>query len=201
MSSLLAGLAAGLAIAASPGPISFLTVRRTLERGWSSGLASGFGVATADAIYAALAAFGVAAVTSVLNGQRRWFELVGGLALVLLGARSALRPPALGSDAAPAGPAGLATMYVSMVGLTLANPPTILSFAAVFAGLGLVAPYPLLLVVGVMLGSALWWLLVTGVAALVRRRIEPIARWIALGSGLLVAGFGAAAILTALFKN
>ena len=200
MSSLLAGLAIGLAIAASPGPISFLTVRRTLERGWPSGLASGLGVATADAAYAALAAFGVAAVTSVLVGQRRWFELVGGLALMLLGGRSALRPPTIRSDEAP-GPANLAAMYASMVGLTLANPPTILSFAAVFAGLGLVARYPLLLVAGVMLGSALWWLLLTGAVALVRRRIEPVARWIALGSGLLVAGFGAAAIVTVLFKS
>jgi hypothetical protein len=52
-----------------------------------------------------------------------------------------------------------------------------------------------------MLGSALWWLLLTGAVALVRRRIEPVARWIALGSGLLVAGFGAAAIVTVLFKS
>jgi len=123
-----------------------------------------------------------------------------GLATLLLANPAGLRPPTIRSDEAP-GPANLAAMYASMVGLTLANPPTILSFAAVFAGLGLVARYPLLLAAGVMLGSALWWLLLTGAVALVRRRIEPVARWIALGSGLLVAGFGAAAIVTVLFKS
>ncbi len=198
MSSLAAGLAIGLAIAASPGPMFFLTVRRTLERGWTTGLVSGLGVATADATYAALAAFGVAAVTALLVGQRRWFELAGGAALILIGARSALRAPRPGSETRPPGSAGLAAAYASMFGLTLANPSTILSFAAVFAGLSLVARSPLLLVLGVMLGSALWWLVLTAAVRLVRRRIEPVARWIAIVSGLLVAALGAASILAAI---
>src|SRR5437868_5331600 len=75
------GFLVGLAIAASPGPMFFLVLRRTLARGWRSGLVSGFGVATGDATYAALAAFGVAAVTNILVGQRRWI----GLAFVRIG--------------------------------------------------------------------------------------------------------------------
>jgi hypothetical protein len=70
-SLLVGGFAFGFAIAAAPGPIFFLCLRRTLVKGWLSGLFSGFGVATADGIYAALAAFGLGAVTSVLTGERR----------------------------------------------------------------------------------------------------------------------------------
>jgi threonine/homoserine/homoserine lactone efflux protein len=79
------GFLIGFPIAASPGPIFFLVLRRTLSRGWHNGVVSGLGVATGDAIYAGLAAFGVAAITSVLLGQRRWIGLVGGVAIALIG--------------------------------------------------------------------------------------------------------------------
>ena len=71
------GFVVGFPIAASPGPIFFLVLRRTLARGWRSGLVSGLGVATGDAIYAALAAFGVAVITNFLIGQRRLIGLLG----------------------------------------------------------------------------------------------------------------------------
>src|ERR1700693_3504986 len=115
------GFLVGFPIALSPGPIFFLVLRRTLARGWRSGFVSGLGVATGDATYAALAAFGVAAVTNLLIGQRRWFGLAGGE----------------GEIRAVEGKRRLATNYGSMVVLTLSNPSTILSFTAVFAGLGI----------------------------------------------------------------
>src|ERR1700730_5819369 len=86
------GFLVGFPIAVSPGPIFFLVLRRTLARGWRSGFVSGLGVATGDASYAALAAFGVAAVTTVLVAERRWIGLVGGVAIALIGIR-ALRSP------------------------------------------------------------------------------------------------------------
>src|ERR1700675_2823858 len=79
------GFLVGFPIAVSPGPIFFLVLRRTLARGWRSGFVSGLGVATGDATYAALAAFGVAAVTNLLIGQRRWIGLAGGMAIFLIG--------------------------------------------------------------------------------------------------------------------
>src|SRR5919108_46793 len=87
------GFFVGLPIAAAPGPMFVLVLRRTLERGWRNGLSSGFGIATGDAIYAALAAFGVAAITSLLIAQRRWIGLAGGIALALIGLRALLNPP------------------------------------------------------------------------------------------------------------
>src|SRR3989442_15663872 len=93
-SNLLRGLVLGFAIAASPGPIFFLCLRRILTRGWSSGIAAGLGVATGDGIYAALAAFGEAAVTGALVAQRRGLALLAGGGLLVLGLRSLFAAPA-----------------------------------------------------------------------------------------------------------
>ena len=202
------GFLVGLAIAASPGPMFFLVLRRTLARGRRSGLVSGFGVATGDAIYAALAAFGVAAVTNVLVGQRRWIGLVGGIGLVLIGLRGLeTRAPTLtlprrrGREKSPyerekeESSRMRGRQYASMVALTLSNPATILSFTAVFAGLGVHVGsgwQPFGLVAGVMLGSALWWVVLTIVVSLVRERLTaPATRAIGIASGLVLVGFGA----------
>jgi len=192
-SALALGFLVGFPIAASPGPIFFLVLRRTLARGWRSGLISGLGVATGDAIYAALAAFGVAVVTNVLISQRRWIGLLGGIALVVIGLRAIRHNPR--PDPPPQGGRELAGTYLSMVALTLSNPPTILSFSAVFAGLGLRVAAGWLpafaLVAGVMLGSAMWWVLMAGLVSLVRDRLTPrIIRGIQIVSGVALAGFG-----------
>ena len=189
------GLLVGFPIAASPGPISFLVLRRTLARGWRSGLVSGLGVATGDAIYAALAAFGVAVVTNVLISQRRWIGLLGGIALVVIGLRTISQNPPPRSSPKRAD-------YASMVALTLTNPPTILSFSAVFAGLGLSVEAGWLpaigLVVGVMLGSALWWVVMTGLVSALRDRVTPaVTHAIRLASGLALIGFGVLALVSA----
>jgi threonine/homoserine/homoserine lactone efflux protein len=189
------GLLVGFPIAASPGPIFFLVLRRTLARGWRSGLVSGIGVATGDAIYAALAAFGVAVVTNVLISQRRWIGLLGGIALVVIGLRAISAREIPHPDPPPQGGSELAGTYLSMVALTLSNPPTILSFGAVFAGLGLRVDAGWLpaiaLVAGVMLGSAGWWVLMTGLVSLVGHRLTPfMTRGIQLISGIALAGFG-----------
>jgi threonine/homoserine/homoserine lactone efflux protein len=199
------GFLIGFPIAASPGPIFFLVLRRTLSRGWRSGLVSGLGVATGDAIYAGLAAFGVAAITNVLVGQRRWIGLVGGVAIALIGVRT-LRPhpdPAQAGEENQRG--GPAMHYGSMVALTLGNPATILSFIAVFAGFGLRVGAgwqpPMALVAGVMLGSALWWLGLTAAVSVIRRRLTPgITRGIGIVAGLALIAFGTVAAASSLVR-
>jgi threonine/homoserine/homoserine lactone efflux protein len=191
-------LALGFAIAATPGPLFFICLRRALSRGWAVGVASGLGVATADGLYAAVGAIGVGAITTAIAAQNRWLRLAGGALLLLLGARMALRQPANGgsaSNSTGAGP-GLSAAYVSTLGLTLSNPMTILSFAAVFASLGLQwrsqRGEALMLVAGVPLGSACWWLLLATAAEQLRIRLSHQAlRGIGVGAGVLVAGFGA----------
>jgi threonine/homoserine/homoserine lactone efflux protein len=206
-SVLLRGFALGLAIAASPGPIFFLCLRRTLVKGWLNGLFSGFGVATADGFYAAVGVFGVGAITTLLTGERRWLALAGGGLLILLGARIVLDRPktteAASTNSGARNGAGLAWAYVSTLGLTITNPATIITFAALAAtlGAGLSGGYlrPALLVVGVLLGSVTWWCVLAALAAGLRARITPrVVRGISIASGLAIIALGLAALVTSL---
>jgi len=202
-SLLIRGLVLGFVVAASPGPIFFLCLRRTLARGWLSGLVSGFGVATADGLYAGLAAFGIGAVTSVLVGERLWLTLIGGIALILLGLRTVVSRPNSDEAAATLDGAGLAIAYASTLGLTITNPATIISFAALVAslGIGIGDGYlpPALVVVGVFAGSATWWCIVAGLGSGLRARVTPrVLRGISAFSGVAIAALGLVAILSTL---
>jgi threonine/homoserine/homoserine lactone efflux protein len=201
-SLLLRGFALGFAVAASPGPIAFLCLRRTLLGGRLYGIVSGLGVATADGFYAAVASFGLAAVATAIASGRRPLAVVGGVVLILLGARILLeRRP---ED--PQGPAvtrgGLAWAYASTLGLTITNPATILSFAALAATLGLGSrggfARPAVLVAGVLLGSATWWCLLVIAASRLRNRMTPaLVRGISTFSGLAIAVLGMLAVYSA----
>jgi threonine/homoserine/homoserine lactone efflux protein len=195
---LLRGLAIGFSIAAPVGPIGVLCIRRTLAQGRVHGLVSGLGAATADAVYGLVAGFGLTFVSDALVGQQFWLRLGGGLFLCYLGARTFLAAPAEGAE--PARAVGLVGSYASTLVLTLTNPVTILSFAAVFAGLGLAGAgeeygAALTLVLGVFGGSALWWLLLSAVAGWLRTRLTPRAlRWVNRISGIVITGFGLVAL-------
>ena len=131
------GLIIGFSIAAPVGPIGVLCIRRTLAEGWPSGLVSGLGAASADAIYGSIAGFGLAFISNFLVSQQFWLRLVGGIFLCYLGTRTLLSRPA---EQAPVGKnGGLLAAYGSTLFLTLTNPMTIISFVAIFAGLGLAA--------------------------------------------------------------
>jgi len=90
----------GLAVAAPVGAMAVLCVQRTLDSGWPAGMMTGLGIASADATYAAIAAFGVAAVSQALVAWQVPLRIVGGAVLVYLGIRALLRPPAKASPAA-----------------------------------------------------------------------------------------------------
>lgn len=193
------GLAIGLAVATPVGAIGFLCIRRTLADGRLVGFLSGLGAATADAIYGAVAAMGITSISSVLVAQQSWIRLVGGLCLCYIAVRTATARPALETVARPV--QGRVAAYGSTFVLTLANPSTILSFAAVFAGFGLVdddvdRPSAVLLVLGVFFGSALWWLLLCGAVGFVRHRMTlDRLRWVNRLSGVTLAVFGVLALL------
>jgi len=201
-SLLLRGFALGFAIAASPGPIFFLCVRRTLVQGRLAGLFSGFGVATADGFYAAIATFGVAALTTAFVAGRRPLALVGGAVLIALGLRILIERVRSAEPAAAITGRGLAWAYASTLGLTITNPTTIVSFAALAATLGfgtggsLIRPASV--VAGVLLGSAAWWCILVVAASLLRARLTPgVVRGISTFSGLAIAVLGILAVVSA----
>jgi threonine/homoserine/homoserine lactone efflux protein len=203
MEFFLKGLAIGFAIAAPVGPIGLLCIRRSLAHGRLAGFVTGLGAAAADGLYGAIGAFGVTAISALLVDQQRWLGLAGGLFLVWLGLSGMRQHPATEVAAAPHRARPLAGFFASTFALTLTNPATILSFAAVFAGLGLGGAgshvAAAVMIAGVFLGSAAWWLLLSGAVAWLRSRLGPaVLVWVNRLSGLVLLGFGAAAIRIAL---
>jgi threonine/homoserine/homoserine lactone efflux protein len=200
----LRGLAIGFAIAVALGPIGLLVIRRTVDRGWAHGFLSGMGVATADALYGAIAAFGLTAITEFLVGIDRPLGVVGGAVLVALAFRSLRSALRSTGDATPAGAQaegrldGPLAAFGSMVALTATNPATILSFAALFASIGAGTGGPagaLAVVIGVFTGSVAWWALLTGAVAGLRARLTPrVVRGLNIVSAVVIGGFGLVAI-------
>jgi len=194
------GLVIGFAIAAPVGPIGMLVIRRTLAEGRLLGLLTGMGAAVADSLYGCVGAFGLTFISGFLMGYAFWTRLIGGTFLIYLGVstfRSTPKEQSTGNSKAR-----YLTAFASTLLLTLTNPATILSFMAVFAGLGLGTDggdYAAagIVVAGVFTGSAAWWLLLSGGVALVRHKLKPgTLKWINYGSGVFLSAFGIYALVS-----
>ena len=195
------GLMAGLAIAVPVGPVNVLCASRTLRKGRLSGLISGFGAATADAFYGAIAGFSITFLIGFLEREEFWIRVFGGLLLMAIGvmyfrmpARAANLP---GEDTAAAG-----SDFSSTLLLTLTNPTTILSFLAVLAGLGMGGHRPwwltFLLVAGIFCGSMLWWVTLVLMVNRFRDRFDRHMRAMNRIAGLAIGGFGVVTFLIGL---
>ena len=203
----LKGLILGLSIAAPVGPIGVLCIRRTLAMGQRVGLVSGLGAATADGFYGFVAGFGLTTVADFLTAQAFWLKLIGGIFLCYLGVTTFLAKPAAevpGNSQMPGDGVmtrSLLSAYGSTLALTLTNPATILSFAAIFVGLGLVESgqdywASSILVLGVFLGSAIWWVFLSGMVSLFRTRLTLVhMRWLNRIAGVVLLTFGVVALL------
>ncbi len=197
---LLRGLIIGFSIAAPVGPIGVLCIRRTLAEGQTHGLISGLGAATADAVYGCIAGFGLTFISNLLIEQQILLRLIGGSFLCFLGIKTFLSKPT-GKTASARGN-GLFSSYASTFFLTLTNPMTILSFAAIFAGLGVGSTggnyaSAAILVLGVFIGSALWWLILSVSVSLFRSRFTPTRlQWLNRVSGIILTGFGVVALFS-----
>lgn len=197
MSFFLKGLLLGFAIAAPVGPIGILCIRRTVQFGRLSGFFSGLGAAFADMLYGVIAAFGLTLISDFLMTQQVWLRVVGGAFLIFLGARTFFSKPREKNKEITH--KTLISDFVSTFFLTMTNPLTILSYVAIFAGLGLSdlqgnytnAGW---LVFGVFLGSALWWLILSEGVTLFRKRVsQKVMTWINRIAGALIMAFGLAA--------
>jgi threonine/homoserine/homoserine lactone efflux protein len=200
LAQLPAAILIGITIAAPVGPITVLYVRRALSNGWRSGMATALGAGSADAIYAAIAAFGLTVLSELLVSLQTPVRLIGGLFLLYVGIRILRTPPA--DQAAQAEGGSLRRDYVSTLFLTLTNPMTILMFASVFTGAGLAAfnrgdsVSPIVLVAGVFIGSVLWAGSLVTIAALFRTRFSPRAMlWVNRISGAAIILFALTTLL------
>ena len=187
----------GISIAAPVGPIGVLCIRRTLSHGKLAGFLSGLGAASADMLYGAIAAFGLTVITNLLVENAFWLQVIGGMFLVYLGIKTFIEKPAVHVSGPAQG--GYFSMYLSTFFLTITNPITILSFAAIFAGtlLGEKINQPLVMVAGVFIGSACWWLALSLGVGLMRSRLDQNHMvWINRISGAIIFLFGMIAFVT-----
>lgn len=191
------GAVIGLSIGAPLGPVGLICLRRLLNQGVLPGLMSGLGAATADAAFGAITGFGLTFLTGPLMSHQGWLRITGGIVLCALGVRCVFTRPLLVMDRG--GRIGMLRAYTSVLLLTFTSPATVLSFFALFAALGGGAEAGRLsvglLVLGVFVGSAFWWvLLATGTGAL-RHHLTPNGlAWVNRVSGVLIAAFGVAVL-------
>jgi threonine/homoserine/homoserine lactone efflux protein len=200
----LKGAIMGFSIAAPVGPIGVLCIRRTLSNGMLNGLVSGLGAATADGFYGIIAAAGLTSLSSILIDNQLFLRLAGAF-LLYLGIKIFLSRPSSESagDDRPQ-PGELLKAYSSTLALTITNPMTIISFTAIFAGLGIGSSGEsvggaMMMVAGVVSGSAAWWLLLSTAFGLLRSRVnERMMLWVNRVSGAVITVFGVLAIASLL---
>ncbi|KVF78231.1 lysine transporter LysE [Burkholderia sp. FL-7-2-10-S1-D7] len=188
----------GLSIAVPVGPIGMLCIQRSLSRGFHAGFATGIGAACADAIYGLLGALGVAGIVTAFPMLTVALKIVGGAFLVWLAWSIARQAPAA-SAVHDVPHATVLRDFLTTFGLTLSNPMTILSFVGIFAALGPLAgtqegamgPPVTLMVAGVFLGSATWWLCLSSATAALRTKMPPtFMRGLSRVSAVVIAVFG-----------
>ena len=192
------GLAAGLIIAAPVGPVNLLCIRRTIEKGWRSGMISGLGAALADTVYGAIAAFGISLVIQFLIREESWIRAIGGTFLMGIGVAYYRKPsvPIKAGESDSSANSDLVSAFL----LNATNPTTVLSFLAVLATLGVGRQSSLwqtvILVGGIFCGSMLWWTVLACTARRMRSRISDRAmRWMNHLAGIAIGCFGLANVL------
>jgi threonine/homoserine/homoserine lactone efflux protein len=193
---LVKGMLAGLAISAPVGPVNVLCISRTLAKGRLAGLISGFGAATGDTLYGAVAGFSISFVIRFLLREEFWIRLCGGALLIAIGIRYYFKKPqSLGKESQKSAHSEYITAFL----LNLTNPTTVLSFLAILAALGMgqhraVGP-TLLLIGGILAGSMLWWILLTMATTHFRDRFDDHAiLWMNRIAGFAIGGFGIATL-------
>jgi threonine/homoserine/homoserine lactone efflux protein len=203
---LLKGIVVGIVIAVPVGPVGVLCVRRTIFEGKLAGFISGLGAATGDAMFGLLAAFGLTFISDLLIGYQQWLRIAGGCYLIYVGGSAMLTRPEM-KPRTDRDAEGLLRDYLSTFALTLTNPITILVFLGVFSAIGLSGEEATLdraaiLVLGVWLGSLLWWLAVSFGFGRLFRSFEPrYLGWINRGSGTILLVSGAALLAVPFFKH
>lgn len=172
------GVAIGLAVAAPIGPINLMCIQRALQMGFLAGLATGLGAVLGDGLFAMVSAFGISWVADLVAGYRGWFQGIGGVALVIMGWKTMVTPPAAAAPALNRKWLHHGGLIGTTFLLTITNPATLFGFIIIFSGIGGLVALPGSfaksgqLVGAVMAGSFLWWLILSRVASLFRRRIS-----------------------------
>lgn len=218
----LSGLIVGVVIAAPVGPVNIVCIQRTLERGFWGGFAAGVGAVLADGLIAAVAAFGITAISGILANHRTVIQLVGGIIMIAFGVKLFTAEPKLATKQRATNLAQLRRIVDRVPGrlrpairlpiwrilphaavipqtffLTITNPGAILGLFAIFGGLGSVMGgihsyvEALTLVLSVMVGSLVWWMVLSRLIDRLRGRLnEGRLKIINQIAGVVLVAFG-----------
>lgn len=204
ISPFLQGIIIGLTLAVPVGPISVLCIRRAVAAGRLHGIISGFGVATADTFYAAVAVLGLTFISGFIVARQVIFRAVAGLVLIAVGIRVFLTVPA--ETTGNHRHESYARDYLSLLAITLANPMTLIFFLVVLPGFGIVPGGPSSaasaeFVLGIFCGSAMWWIVLCGAIGSIRSRLGTCQmRLINRCAGFLIILFGSGMVLLVLLN-
>jgi threonine/homoserine/homoserine lactone efflux protein len=188
------GMVVGVAVAAPVGPVGVLCIHRSLTAGWNAGIILGLGAATADALFAGIAAFSVAAVSGFFTDHQAWLQIIGGIVLLAFGAHALRRPP--GGKAQPNTIQTVVGNFTTTLVLTLTNPLTLFAFTGMFALFGLTEVYSRFgdaasLVAGIFLGSMLWWIFLSSSTLFMKSRVNALPmKWIHRVVGIVLIACG-----------
>jgi threonine/homoserine/homoserine lactone efflux protein len=199
---LLRGLTVGLIASITLGPVGVMCIQRTLSKSRLSGFVSGVGAATADMIFAILAYFFVAIISSIIESNLQILKIVGGICVVGVGVHFFLKNPVVQIRRNRAGKTNLWQDYASTFVLTLTNPGFILWLLIIFSafnvGTATSAGTGSQMILGFFSGAIAWWFILTSAIGLFRNRFRPRhLLWINRGAGVLIICLGAAAIISA----
>jgi threonine/homoserine/homoserine lactone efflux protein len=169
------GIIVGFAIAAPVGPIGILCIHRSLHQGYKWGFVTGVGAATADAIYGAIAGFGLTFISGFLLQYQHWIHLVGGCLLLYFGSQILFSKASMGNSVQTDNESNLFLTYAGALFLNLTNPMTILLFLSIFSGMGLLSSsisyeQTAALILGMLLGALSWWIILCGSTRFLLRR-------------------------------
>lgn len=205
---LLTGLAIGISVAAPTGPVNILFIHRTLSGGALAGMAAGLGAVAGDSLLAAVAAFSVTAVINAMSFYSTQIQLIGSLVLMAFGIRLLIHEPDIPVPAAAARPLGAHYKIAPQTFLlTVSNPGAVLGMLAMVGGVASAIhvetyAHAGTLVLGVALGSLLWWILLGRIIAIVRHRLtQSRLKLINRISGGILLLFGALLLLDLLLPG
>jgi threonine/homoserine/homoserine lactone efflux protein len=202
------GAVIGLVIALPVGPAAALCIRRTITVGAVGGYLTGLGAALGDAVFGAIAAFGLTFVEEFVARHEAWLRSVGGLVLIIMGwATMRHRLRTVGDPVADDREHQVATHFhfaTSSFVITVFNPLTVMAFGAAFAGRDLAGvgsnlPDAAILVASVFAGACAWWaLLCTATVALRQHFTGKGILWLNRTTGAVILGFGVIALVSLL---
>ena len=204
-----AGMVFGLALAAPPGPMNAIIAEESVVRGWTAGFRAGLGAMLADAVFFVLALIGVVAVVERFPTLRAGMVTAGGVLMLYfaVGAARDAEATLTGEGETEAGRGFQKAFVLALtnpyqilfwltVGVGLLKPGEIdvLSYVPVagdpLAGTMVVATGSPALLAGLFGGIVVWIVGFPGALVAGRRRVDAFAPLVAIGSALVLAGFG-----------